>query len=257
MTAAAPPGMPELLHEVSLIGPYFAVTAGPAPAGARPLADLYDTGESSPVSHGIARVAARLGTHEPRVAASTLQFGIAARLWSVALGCAALGRTVPDLAPGTTHWRLPASGPIDLWAPDPATGDEPSDDLPRLADSLHDIVTERHLAPFGRAVRAATPVAPRLLWGNAASALAGAARVLHTSLHGTRPEAAQTALDLAGLLTERGALRGTGHWAPEPPYWRRGSCCLYYRTPGGGLCGSCPLTTDPSRRRRTESETPR
>ncbi|MGB3523980.1 MAG: (2Fe-2S)-binding protein, partial [Mycobacterium sp.] len=27
--------------------------------------------------------------------------------------------------------------------------------------------------------------------------------------------------------------------------YRRASCCLFYRTPGGGLCGDCALTHKP------------
>jgi iron complex transport system ATP-binding protein len=31
--------------------------------------------------------------------------------------------------------------------------------------------------------------------------------------------------------------------------YRRNSCCLYYRTPRGGLCGDCALDRAPERHR--------
>jgi iron complex transport system ATP-binding protein len=35
--------------------------------------------------------------------------------------------------------------------------------------------------------------------------------------------------------------------------YRRTSCCLYYRVPGGGLCGDCVLTTQPHERGKVTS----
>ncbi|MGI5249917.1 (2Fe-2S)-binding protein [Actinacidiphila glaucinigra] len=40
------------------------------------------------------------------------------------------------------------------------------------------------------------------------------------------------------LLRDAGGLRLTG---PGAPAYVRRSCCLYYRVPGGGLCGDCAL----------------
>src|SRR5205807_1847650 len=82
------------------------------------------------------------------------------------------------------------------------------------------------------ALRRVVPISPRLLRGNAASALAGAATML-----GATPDAT-TAWRLAATLLDHEALRGTGTWEPvagrEQPMFRRRSCCLYYRVPGGG-----------------------
>ncbi|WP_199808608.1 (2Fe-2S)-binding protein, partial [Streptomyces sp. NRRL S-146] len=39
------------------------------------------------------------------------------------------------------------------------------------------------------------------------------------------------------LLTGAGTLDGTA--------FRRRSCCLYYRVPGGGVCGDCCFTRPP------------
>ncbi|PQM44543.1 Glutamate--cysteine ligase EgtA [Mycobacterium talmoniae] len=43
-------------------------------------------------------------------------------------------------------------------------------------------------------------------------------------------------------------LAGAVRFATDTDY-RRLSCCLYYRTPGGGLCGDCALTKKPTPRK--------
>jgi ferric iron reductase protein FhuF len=62
-----------------------------------------------------------------------------------------------------------------------------------------------------------------------------------------RPAAAARAADVAARLLDTGSLAGTGdRSAPSEPdrHWsfRRRSCCLFYRVPGGGTCGDCILT---------------
>jgi ferric iron reductase protein FhuF len=167
--------------------------------------------------------------------------GIAARLWSVALGTVALGGCVPDLHPDRVHWRLPAQGgPLDLWVPrlDPVGDGD--------GRGLHEAVMVENLAPLTAAVLAVAPVAERLLWGNAASALAGALRVLHGQVGAERPEGYRAAETAARELLGRTPLLGTGHLsATAPPSFRRSTCCLYYRLPSGGLCGDCVFTTPP------------
>ena len=81
-------------------------------------------------------------------------------------------------------------------------------------------------------------VAEGLLWGNAASALAGALGVLVRAQPWLRePATALAAALLARRLADTGELGVTG----EGLGFRRRSCCLYYRLPGGGLCGDCAL----------------
>ncbi|WP_371477816.1 (2Fe-2S)-binding protein [Kitasatospora sp. NBC_00315] len=236
---------------LAAVGPYFAVRQGvpgePPPAGLRPLRELYATGPGSALAERIPLVAERLGTAEPRVAASVLHLGLAARLWSVALGAAVLGAAVPDLHPDRTHAALPPQGPIDLWLPaaGPAT-------RPASAVELRRVVVAENLVPLAAAVRSVTPVSEGLLWGNAASALAGALRVLHQHVCGTRPAAARAAHrftdDLLALdpLADAGTLTCTG--AAGPPAFRRTSCCLYYRVgPGAGICGDCVFDAPPAR----------
>ncbi|WP_431676751.1 (2Fe-2S)-binding protein [Kitasatospora sp. KL5] len=239
-----------LLEQVGRIGPYFAVRTGSAgagpPAGFRPLRELYDGGPDGPLAARIAEVARRMGTAEPRVAASTVHLGLAARLWSVALGTAALGAAVPDLHPDLAHWALPAEGPLDLWLPHPvALSDGPP------ADALHQAVITENLAPLAAAVRAVTPIAEPLLHGNTASALAGTLKVLAMTPALRRTLALPAAEALVRDLLDRPPLRGTGTLsAPGEPFaFRRTSCCLYYRAPGSWVCGDCVFDRPPARRR--------
>jgi hypothetical protein len=232
----------QLRIQLAAVGPYFAIDAedgGEPGAGFRPLRELYATGPGSFLSRRIADVARQLGTREERVAGSIVQLGLAARLWSVALGSVALGAGIPDLHPDRVRWRMPAQGgPLELRVPH----------LKRPGDDLYRAVVVGNLAPLNAAVRAVAPVAERLLWGNAASALAGTLRVLHGRLAADRPQGCRAAEAAARELLDRTPLRGTGELsASAPPSFRRSSCCLYYRLPDGGLCGDCVFTSPPHR----------
>ncbi|MFJ1864602.1 (2Fe-2S)-binding protein [Streptomyces sp. NPDC101733] len=218
-----------VLTRLAAVGPFFTVAHGeepPAP-GFRPLTELY----GAHLRPYVAEVGRRIGSGPGRVAASTAQFGIASRLWSLGLGCAALAGRVPDLDPDRVHWRLPAAGSLELWLPEPAG-------LP--AEALGESVLG-NLTRLDTALREAYGVSARVLRGNTASGLVGALRMLMDRVEG------DTAVELAGaLLAEDGALSGTGTFLHEPGLgvaFVRRSCCLYYKVPGGGLCGDCVLRT--------------
>ncbi|MFE4518546.1 (2Fe-2S)-binding protein [Kitasatospora sp. NPDC056783] len=231
---------------LAAVGPYFALDTSPGgragrpPEGFRPLAELYGTGPDAPLAARLRVVARRLGTGEPRVAASILHLGLAARFWSVGLGSAVLLGTVPTLEDAWV--RIPDQGPLDLWSqPEPA---RPA--AGALADQLHQAVLLGRLEPLAAAVRAAAPLSSRLLLGNAASALAGTLRVLDAHAPGA-------ARALAAELLDRPPLAGSGtlRTGPRGTAFRRTSCCLYYRVgPGAGLCGDCCFSTPPGRPKR-------
>ncbi|MFB7511572.1 (2Fe-2S)-binding protein, partial [Streptomyces broussonetiae] len=105
-------------------------------------------------------------------------------------------------------------------------------------------VLERHLAPLGEALRARYGVAAGLLWGNAGSALAGAVRELDrwARAHG-RTDVAERTRTLTDDLFAHPLLRATG--TRTGTAFRRRSCCLYYRVPGGGVCGDCCFNRPP------------
>lgn len=228
------------------LGGFFALRTAPPAAGElpRPLPTLADTyADTSSDVHGdpltfrVRKVAHALRAPETRIAASVAHQGLAARLWSVALGCAALYGRLPDLDPRLLHWNPDGSAPDDLWLTE--VRERPGDAATLAASVLHG-----HLEPLAAALRTRHPVAPGLLRGNAASALAGAARQLDqwARAHGRTDVAARSRTLTAELLTHpllaaTGTLTGTA--------FRRRSCCLYYRVPGGGVCGDCCFTRPP------------
>jgi hypothetical protein len=218
---------------VSALGPYFAVGTGTVPpADHQPLGRLLATGPDAPLAVRIAEVAAKLRTDEPRVAASIAHLGLAARFWSVTLGMLAVGGVVPDF--GLAHGRQLPDGPLDLWLPAEAVRPVGAS----AADDVHRAAVTGALAPLAVAVRAVAPVADGLLAGNAASALVGTVRMLQRQL----PEPAhRQAAAVAGELLAREPLQGT----LRADSLRRNSCCLYYRVPGGGLCGDCAFDRAP------------
>ncbi|MQY33904.1 hypothetical protein SRB17_18700 [Streptomyces sp. RB17] len=228
------------------LGGFFVLRTVPGPAGAGggpdpgslpTLAETYERVTPDPLAARVAVVADRLRTREPRVAASIAQQGLAARLWSTALGCAVRYGRLPDLDPRLLRWDPLASAPDDLYLTElrPLPGD---------ATTLAAAVLHGHLEPLAEAVTAGYGSAPGLLWGNAGSALAGAARELDrwARAHG-RTDLAGRARALTGELFDHPLLRTTGTRAGTA--FRRRSCCLYYRVPGGGVCGDCCFTRPP------------
>jgi hypothetical protein len=209
------------------------------------LAQVYENRGSdvygNPLNFRVRKVAGALRAPEPRIAASIAHQGLAARLWSVALGCAALYGRIPDLAPQRLHWDPDGSAPDDLWlAPHKA-----EESLPGDARTLADVVLHGHLEPLAAALRTEYRLATGLLWGNAGSALAGAARQL-----GHRTDLSARARGLAAELLAHPLLAGT----LDSATLRRRSCCLYYRLPDGGVCGDCCFTRAPRSSPRGASE---
>jgi FhuF 2Fe-2S C-terminal domain/Ferric iron reductase FhuF-like transporter len=134
----------------------------------------------------------------------------------------------------TLHWRPGGAGPWLWW---PGTGGR----VVARPEAVGDVLVGL-LAPLVVAVRARVAVAERVLWGNAASAVASARGQVAVA----RPEAAERAAAVAERLLTAPPLAATAVLGPpEPPdlrwTFRRRSCCLYYRVPGGGVCGDCVL----------------
>ncbi|MGW3108788.1 (2Fe-2S)-binding protein [Streptomyces sp. NPDC001100] len=222
------------------LGGFFVLRTGAAPDGPLPtLATTYENPVSdvyrNSLTFRVHAVAERLQAPELRIAASIAQQALAARLWSAALGCAALYGRIPDLDPHLLHWDAGSSAPDDLWL---------AEVRPLPVDALADVVLHGHLEPLTAALVAHHRMSAGLLWGNAASALAGAARELDRWARARgRPEVATRARALTAELLAHPLLDGTGTLTGTA--FRRRSCCLYYRVPGGGVCGDCSFTQPP------------
>jgi hypothetical protein len=238
-----------MLDDLAGLGGFFAV--GSHPPGAVPVPPWRAGGEllspSRPLMERIASVRAALASRggvavdavEPRVAASTVHLGLAARLASPALGAAVLGCPL-DLRPGGLWWQMAPSGPVPLSvpAPDPGRPDPAPGEWRRvLLDEL--------LAPATAAIARLVPVSGRVLRGNVASAVNAAAR----QLAGQRPDLAGGAWQAAAGLFASPLLDSERH--PPGPAFRRASCCLYYLVAPGGradVCGDCVLGARPAPR---------
>ncbi|PSM40477.1 ferric iron reductase [Streptomyces dioscori] len=242
---------PDLKRLAALEG-FFALRTGRSrPRTGRPplptLAEVYATpgvtegrrGDEAadPLGFRVRKVVRLLAAPEVRVGVSVAQQGLAARLWSVALGAAVLYGRVPDLDPRLLHWDADGSAPDDLWLSRVRA-------LPGDAATIRRLVHHGHLEPLAAALRARHPVAEGLLWGNAASALASTARLLDgwAAAHG-RTDVRDRVRALAAELLGHPDLRDTG--TLDGIAFRRRSCCLYYRVPGGGVCGDCCFRRTP------------
>jgi hypothetical protein len=232
---AGGPAVAVALREAAELGGYFEISCGRAPPGGS--FQLATTAYRRGLRGLVEQTGEAAGAGELRVAASTLHLGLAARLWSAPLACALNRGVVPDLRLLQVSDRLP----LRLWLPASPAGDDPAGagwlgaDEQSLAGLLQQVVLAGQLAPLAAGLTG--QVAAGLLRGNAASALIGALTVLSA----TRPDLADRARALAWLLLATPELAGSGALTGPGLSFRRTSCCLYYRVPGGGLCGDCSL----------------
>lgn len=232
---------------LAALGPYFAVDHHPAGAVLPPPWRTFEDLATDPavlrervgtVRHGLAAMGGRPGeTIETRVAASVAHLGMTARLISPALAIAVESGIVLDLAPGETWWQPVSGGPIPVSIRSPQLAG-PVPDPGKLAARLAAEVVDGPIRALGEAF-ARLSVSRRILWGNVASALHGAATVLDRE----RPEWTDRTRALTASLRSRAPLAGTGEVDPHGRFRRR-SCCLIYRAAPGGsgpVCGDCVL----------------
>lgn len=208
------------LAEVGGWGPFFAVRTEPAP-GWRPLRDLL--ADPAVLADRVADVRAHLGADLPaRVAASVAQLGIAARLVAPAVGVLVRTGRFPAFGPEDVRWLAPLGGAFPLAMTGRA--DDAPDRLLAVLAGLADAT-------------AAYSVSHRVLWGNVASAVNGAATMIGVA----RPDLAASAVTVADSLLDLPPLRGTGARGPDGRFRRRNCCLIYRASPGAAVCGDCVL----------------
>lgn len=246
------------------LGPFFAVNlhppgAPPAPPW-RPLRELTDQPEPLLARIGSVRaaLASRAGRSpeqvELRIAASITHLGLTARLVAPAVAASASQHRL-DLPLSELWWR-DELGPVPLSIPEPA--DPPARaHRGRTEPAGHYRLLDEVIAPITMATSALVPMSDRVLWGNVASAINGAASQVAAQLPALSRGALTAAASLAGhprLARER---------QPPGPAFRRSSCCLLYRlTPGqsGAVCADCVLARNAAvpnqaaRRRRAATQ---
>jgi hypothetical protein len=226
------------------IGPYFAWEAWAPDAGWRPFAGLLTADEAA------ARVAVARSTLmaafdlDPlsvpeRVVASVFFMGVASRLLSPPLGAALAGGALPLSTPPALWFRPVPSGPLPVAyagvAALPTAGLGAAD----VAEALVAGPLAATVTPLLELFRERFKLSPQVLWGNVASALAGAAGVLAHEM----PRHAQRAFDVLEAALALPPLAGTARvlHTGGRRILKRNNCCLYYRIPGGGTCGDCVL----------------
>jgi hypothetical protein len=214
------------LFDVETLGPSFTITVSDGGRRWRPAVDAYACGFTDRIS----AAAKRYGTGESRVAVSLAQLDHAVQLWSPVLACTLLHGIVPCLR----ELQCAEDGP-ELRSPFPAGWHIDDADHGRLTGLLYRTVVEEHLEALAAGLR--IKIAPGLLYGNAAAALVHAARTITTA----RPELCAPTHDVVSSLLAVRRLTGTGSIVGPGLDFRRRSCCLNYRTPGGENCRDCGL----------------
>lgn len=227
---------------LAALGPFFATSVHDRALG-RPWSSVADTlSDGHSLTSRIEQVRGALAASrsgpaiEARVAASVTQFGLTARLVSPALGLAVLGLGRPVLDASDIYWQPGRGGAFPLSLRAHMTDGGP----PTEAPSWFDDVLEGPVSAVVAATTAEVAVARAVLWGNVASALDTAARLIGSA----RPDLARRAAAVAGsalahpLLRDAHQLSATGS--------RRRSCCLMYRVTGPRrrpriLCADCVL----------------
>ncbi|MCO7195057.1 (2Fe-2S)-binding protein [Pseudonocardia sp. McavD-2-B] len=238
-TAATPP-VSDVLAGLAAVGPFFElldVTEERADGrSVRPFAAVL---APDALLDRVERTRVGLGAEPPlgrRIAASIAVQGLAAKLLSGPVAALALHGVLVDLRPETLWWSAtPLGDVVALDPPRVARCPFPAPDA--LAPLVDDVLT-----PLVEIAGERFGVSGTVLWGNVASSVAGAKRVLDIQ----RPDAADAVAAVAADLLEHPRLTGTGERrAPVAPdhawTFRRRSCCLYYRVPGGSTCADCVL----------------
>ena len=149
-----------------------------------------------------------------RVAASVTQLGVSARLIAVALALTVDGTRLPPLERLVFQDRL--GGPYPLAA-------TVALDAPAAHEAWPSVVLE-WAGPVTRATVAGHGLSPRVAWGNVASAVAGAAKMIAAADR----TAGERAWVLAGQALGLPELDGAGSSDADGAFRRR-SCCLIYR----------------------------
>lgn len=168
-----------------------------------------------------------------RLAASSFQLGVAARLLSPAIGAALICGRVPELTAASVTWQATgehfARFGVETvrWA-DAGTPQQ-------AATVIVSSVVGDVLDPLNEALRSTTALSPTVMSGNVVSAANGAVTVLAMS----RPPEETRGRALVRALLDTDRLAGTGTF--EHGRFVRRSCCLFYLAPHGGLCGDCVL----------------
>ncbi len=234
-----PPDAAALLAQTARLGEYFALPDASAPGGPvwHPLSSLLEqTMARDLVDRSRQAIATAMTCDRDeisvRLAASSFQLGIAARILSPLIGAAICHSALPVLNRTSIRWR--PVGHSVLFAADEiefVTVAGPADAACAIADSaLYELFD-----PLNEILSTAVSLSPKISWGNVSSAANGAVTVLSSA----RPDRERAGRALVRALLETAPLHDTGTF--DTGTFTRRSCCLFYQAPRSGFCGDCVL----------------
>jgi hypothetical protein len=168
-----------------------------------------------------------------KVAASSFQLGIAARLLSPLVGAASCFGAVPMLNDGSLVWQ-PTSRHHPQFAEKHLNWVAASTPA-EAAGLIIASAINGALSPLNDRLKVLVSLSPQVTWGNVISAVNGAVTVLAMS----RPQDESAGRAVVQALLRAGPLVDTGDFV-RGAFVRR-SCCLFYQAPRSGLCGDCVL----------------
>jgi ferric iron reductase protein FhuF len=196
--------------------------------------------------HAVARLTDSDGDALPRRPIASLLFlGIAARLVAPTLATAAIYRLVPQLDLEDVTTAGLADGRLVLKLTRfHALNHRPVTHIPDLADLIGEHLIDGQISRLVCSFASRDALHPRLLWGNVASTVASAAKLIDQY----HPDYTDTTDRTARLILERPPLAGCGYLSQDSDgtHYHRRSCCLYYQLPNAGTCSDCPLPPWPS-----------
>lgn len=240
---AAPCGIPDQLDGTVLraqtaeLGEYFTLPSAEE-HGWRPLPQLFDGAVLLDYVDRTRNAIATSSHCSPddiplKMAASSFQLGVAARLLSPLVGAASCFGAVPMLNNGSLVWQ-PTSRHHPQFAVKNLNWVPAS--TPALAAGL--IIASAingALGPLNERLNVLVSLSPQVTWGNVISAVNGAVTVLAMS----RPQDESAGRAVVQALLRTGPLVDTGDF--DRGAFIRRSCCLFYQAPRSGLCGDCVL----------------
>ena len=236
MSTHVPAATTGYLAELAGLGEYFALSIADGNEW-RSLAELFTdevlTGHVDRTRTAMATAAGCAVERVPvRVAASSFQLGVAARLLSPAVGSALCLGIVPVLDHHAVRWA-PSVGHAPRFA---VTGPDWVEVTTQraAADAIATSVLPA-LTALGTRLDTLVSLSSQVTLGNLGSAANGAVTVLAMS----RPALLEPGRALIRTLLDTAPLSGTGFFAGDQ--FHRRSCCLYYQAPRSGLCGDCVL----------------
>ena len=243
------------LRRGGLVGPFFAIELSPEGVDWQSVSTLLDPYSGAlriAIGSTRAALAARVGADvEDRVAASLWLLGWSARLVSPWLGAALLGGVVPVVDPHQLLWRAGAGQPVPLAISSPRGRPVETLETAETAETAEAAETAETaqllsaacvaalVEPLLEATAKAFPISRKVLWGNVASAVAGALAQLARAT----PAAGERITRVGRQLLAIDQLQGQGGWTRGQ--FARRTCCLMYRLPDTGLCADCVLVRRP------------